>query len=237
MDSLALWRLFTRLGEAQILLPAMALALWWLWRTPRTRPLALHWALATAAGAALTTASKLAFMGWRVGYAPWDYTGISGHAFFAAAVLPVLARVAAGPLPRPWPRLAVGAGVALAAAIAYSRLPTHAHSASEALLGFALGCAASLPALRRSAAPQAPTPWVLPAALVAWLLALPLQAPPSRTHDWVQAWSVELSGRHRPFTRADLHRPPGHDALTRAVLGGLRHGPGRQVQQQPVAQR
>jgi hypothetical protein len=228
--------LFTRLGEAQILLPAMAAALWWLWRSPPTRTLARHWALATAAGALLTTASKLAFMGWLVGYAPWDYTGISGHAFFAAAVLPVLARVAAGPLPAPWPRLAMVAGVLLAGAIAYSRLPTQAHSASEALLGFALGCAASLPALRRCAAPQAPTPWLLPAALAAWLLALPLQAPPSRTHDWVQALSVELSGRHRPFTRADLHRPPGHDALGRALLGGLRHA-GRQVQQQPLVQR
>lgn len=235
------WALLTRLGEAQVLLPAMAFTLWWLWRTPATRPLACWWGVGTAAAALFTTASKLAFMGWLVGYAPWDYTGISGHALFAAAVLPVMARVAAGRSAAPWPKLAIALGVLLAAGIAVSRVTTHAHSGSEAVMGFLLGSAASLLPLRRTAAPRAPTPWVLPAALAAWLMALALGAPTSRTHDWVQALAVELSGRPRPFTRHDLHRPPSSDPLVRAVLraspAGAGAGVGRQVQQPPVLQR
>ena len=43
----------------------------------------------TAAAALITTVTKVAFIGYEVGYAPLDYTGISGHAMFAAAVLPV----------------------------------------------------------------------------------------------------------------------------------------------------
>ena len=226
----AAWSLFTRLGEAQILLPAMVAAWLWLLRTPRTRPLAADWMLATGVAASLTTATKVAFMGWFVGSAALDYTGISGHAMFAAAVLPVLARVAASGAPAPWPRAAVAAGLLLAAAIALSRVTTHAHSAFEAVLGFLLGAAASLWALRHSAAPSAPTPTWLGLALLAWMLVLPLGAPPSATHDWVTRLSLQVSGRSLPYTRADLHRHSGGTGRT----GPL---PARQMQTQPVGQR
>lgn len=222
------WLLFTRLGEAQILLPAMAAALAWLLLSPPTRPLAARWLLGTGAAALLTTASKIAFIGWFVGYAPLDYTGISGHAMFAAAVLPVLACLAA---PRR-PRSAVAAGVLLAAAIAVSRVVTHAHSPSEAVLGFVLGSAASLWALRRSQPPRQPAPAWLAVALVAWLLLLPAGAPPSRTHDWVTQLSLRVSGHSVPYTRHDLRRHASH----RAALPGLGL-PAAEMQRQPVPQR
>jgi membrane-associated phospholipid phosphatase len=225
----AAWALFTRLGEAQILLPAMAAALLWLLRTPATRPLAGAWLLGTAIATVLTTASKVAFMGWLVGSAPLDYTGISGHAMFAAAVLPVLARMAAGRAPKPWPRAAIAAGLLLAAAVALSRVATQAHSPTESVLGFALGSAASLWALRRSAAPEAPTPAWFAAALLAWMLALPFGAPPSRSHDWVTQLSLRASGRSLPYTRLDLRR--------QAVSGRTVLAPAAQVQVQPVGQR
>lgn len=226
----AAWSLFTRLGEAQILLPAMAAALLWLLLAPGTRPLAARWCVGTALAAALTTLSKVAFMGWFVGYAPLDYTGISGHAMFAAAVLPVLVRVAAGRAAPPWPRLAIAAGVLLAAAIAWSRVVTLAHSPFEALAGFVLGSAASLWALRRSAAATAPTPAWMALALLAWLLALPVGAPPSRTHDWVTQLSLRVSGRSVPYTRHDLRRAASGHA-------GVSTAPALQVQRQPVTQR
>jgi membrane-associated phospholipid phosphatase len=200
------WALFTRLGEAQILLPAMAAALLWLLRSPRTRPLAAAWLVSTSAAALLTLTTKVAFIGWEFGYAPWDFTGLSGHSMFAGAVWPVLARIAAGRAPRPWPRLAIAAGMLLAAGIALSRVVTGAHSHSEALLGLLIGLSASLLALRGTRAPQAPTPGWLAAALVAWLLALPLAAPPSRSHDLVTRLSLKLSGRGTPYTRGAMHR-------------------------------
>lgn len=200
------WHLFTRLGEAQLLLPAMAAGLLWLLRRAETRPLARAWVLAGAAAVAATTASKVAFMGWGVGSAAIDFTGFSGHAMFSALVLPVLARIVAGRAAAPWPRAAIAAGFALAAAVAVSRVVTGAHSESEAVLGFVLGGAASAWALRRTQAPEAPTPaWML-AGLAAWLLVSPLVTPPTRTHDHVTALSLQLSGRSMPYTRGHLHK-------------------------------
>jgi len=231
----AAWALVTRLGEAQILLPAMAAALLWLARTPRTRPLALAWAAATAGAALITTLTKMAFIGWEVGYAPLDYTGISGHSMFAAAVLPVLARIAAGRAAAPWPRLAIALAYLLAAAITLSRVETGAHSVFEAVLGFALGGAAAALALRGTHAPRAPTPGWLAAAVLAWLLLLPLGAPPSRTHQWVTLLSLQASGRSVPYTRRAMH----HQALLDSVsgqrqrdIGGAR--PAAEMQGEPV---
>ena len=36
-------------------------------------------------------------IGWGIGWAPLDFTGFSGHAMFAAALMPLLLRLAAGP--------------------------------------------------------------------------------------------------------------------------------------------
>jgi hypothetical protein len=85
------WTVVTRLGEAQILLPALvSVSAWLAWRVaaPRT---AAWWLGLTAVAALVTTATKLAFIGWGLGSAPLDFTGLSGHAMFAAAVLPLLA--------------------------------------------------------------------------------------------------------------------------------------------------
>jgi membrane-associated phospholipid phosphatase len=234
-NSEAAWALFTRLGEAQILLPAMAAALLWLMLTPRTRPLAAVWLLSTSAATLLTLATKMAFIGWEFGYAPWDFTGLSGHSMFAGAVWPVLGRIAAGRAPRPWPRVAIGAGMLLAAAIALSRIVTGAHSASEAVLGLISGLAASVLALRGTRAPQTPTPGWLAAALAAWLLALPLAAPPSRTHDLVTRLSLQLSGRIAPYTRGAMHRQAALNQ-PRQLSGppGLDGAPARKLHPEPV---
>lgn len=223
------WLLFSRLGEAQLLLPAMLAGLAWLWLVPATRPLAWRWAAAGLAATAVTTISKIAFIGYEFGIAAIDFTGFSGHAMYAALVLPVLARVAA-PSARPWPPIATAAGFALAAAIAVSRVVVHAHSASEAASGFALGAAASVFALSHPARRGAPPYW-LAAGVAAWLLAMPFNAPRSRTHDWVTALSLELSGRPSPYTRREMH--------LRARVGSepLRRLPAREVQRDPVRER
>ena len=66
-NSLNIWHLLTRLDDVQIVLPAAVLV--------------LNWLLITAA-APITTASKVVFIGWAV----VDFTGVSGHAMFAAGV-------------------------------------------------------------------------------------------------------------------------------------------------------
>lgn len=221
------WILFTRLGEAQILLPAAALAIIVLMREPRGRALAAWWVGWLGMAVALTTASKIAFIGWGWGSATLDFTGVSGHAMFAAAVYPLLFAallprmhalppVPAAPPPGtvrsertmsqggPWP--AAAAGAALALLIGVSRVVVHAHSVSEVVTGLALGGAVCLLALTRSHVPPLRISLWPPALVGLWLVATPAVAPPSHSHEMVTRLALALSGREVPYTRRDLHQ-------------------------------
>ena len=235
----AAWHGLTRLGEAQILLPAMLLAVGWLaWRGAHR--LALAWLMATGLAAVVTTASKVAFLGYGVGLAALDFTGLSGHAMFAAAVLPPLLRLAAGAHAPAGPggqriseqishQIGLLAGYALAGAVALSRVMVGAHSWSESLAGFALGAAASALALRWAGAlpPLRSARWV-PAALLGWALLGVVGAPPPRTHDWVTRLALAQSGRAEPFRRWQLRHPQHeHPALRQQREPQVHGGAGR----------
>ncbi len=219
------WGLITRLGEAQILLPVMLLtAAWMTRRVPKAMPAsvqgchdirtdvpndgrlgALVWLLSMLVAAALTTVSKVAFIGYEAGFAPWDYTGISGHAMFAFVVWPVLLAVIAG---RRGPAyFAAAAGVLLALVIAVSRVKVRAHSPADALLGGGLGlaaAAATLAVIWRHGVGGGFPMWA-PVLILIWFLATPSWAPRSRSHDLVTQLSLAASGRPLPYTRAQMH--------------------------------
>jgi membrane-associated phospholipid phosphatase len=202
------WFLITRFGEAQILLPAMLAMVAWLACAKASR-LAGVWLACTGAAAVLTTVTKVAFLGWGIGYAPLDFTGISGHAMFAAAILPVLMRCLASAAPPRWQTAALCSGFAFALVVAVSRVTTGAHSVSESLIAFALGGVASLLTLSLAPPPPAyvlPARRVLLAALALWLVVAPAGAPPSTTHGLVTRLSLALSGHSRPHTRIEMLR-------------------------------
>ena len=201
-----LWHVITRLGEAQLLLPAMVAILLWLVLRHGAWRLVIVWTLCTGVAATLTTISKIAFIGYGLGYAPWNFTGLSGHAMFAAAILPVLARLAEGSLPEAWHGRGLIAGVLLAALVAASRVPVQAHTWSEVLGGFMLGLAASGATLYLAHAPRLRTSLRLLAGLAMALALGVAQAPPSRTHDLVTRLSLKLSGRPLPYTRHQMLR-------------------------------
>jgi membrane-associated phospholipid phosphatase len=212
----------TRFGEAGIVLPvALALALWLIVATRSTRP-ASSWLAPLGVAVLVTTASKVAFLGWGVGIAALDFTGFSGHAMFAAAVYPMLAHA----LTAHWhdeerrrdARLALCAAYAFAALIAASRVRVGAHSVSEAAAGFALGALASGSALwlARRAHQRLPALWA-GLGLAAWFGVMPIQAAPSQTHGMVTRLALELSGRNVPFRREDLHRAADAPAPARAT--------------------
>ncbi len=200
------WQIVTRLGEAQLLLPAMAATVLWLVLRHGAWRLSLCWLLATGVAASLTTASKVAFIGYELGYAPWDFTGLSGHAMFAAAVLPVMCRLAEGSLPERWHGRGLAFGYALAALVAASRVPVLAHSWSEVFGGYLLGALASAATLWAAHAPRLRfSLWLLGALALGLSLGV-AQAPPSRTHDMVTRLSLALSHRPQPYTRLQMHR-------------------------------
>ena len=206
----ALWPLLTRLGEAQILLPTAALLALWFARRGRSLRLVAMWLLGLAGAIGLTTLSKIAFMGYGWGFAPLDYTGISGHSMFAASVYP-LAGVAvlhavAGPRALAWHAAGLVPGAALALLVGASRVAVGAHSVFEVLTGLGLGALVSLAALGSARLPAVrPALW-LPIVLAAWLIVTPAHAPPSTTHGLVTQLALQVSGRSTPYTRADLHR-------------------------------
>ncbi|WP_372529077.1 phosphatase PAP2 family protein [Piscinibacter sp.] len=200
------WYLFTRLGEAQILLPAALGFSWWLARRAEARPLVQWWLSLLALAILITTATKVAFIGWGIGNAALDFTGVSGHAMFAAAVYPLLAAALAASSTPPWRRLALAGGVALALLIGVSRLIVHSHSVSEVLAGLALGGTTSAVALALAHAPHTRVPLLLPIGLALWLSVTPASAPSSPTHGLVTRLALALSGHSQPHTRSQMHR-------------------------------
>lgn len=201
------WHLFTRLGEAQILLPMLLAVMAWFVARLKAFAVARTWLLCIAAATLLTTLTKIAFIGWGMGYAPLDFTGISGHAMFAAAVMPVLAATVASTATARQRRFALAVGYALAALVAWSRVHIGAHSGSEAVSGWLLGAAASGCALAWAEAPHTHAPKALLLGALVWLAVTPVGAPPSPTHGWVTRIALALSGHQQPYTRQMmLHR-------------------------------
>lgn len=211
MVSLALWNLVTRLGEAQILLPAALMtALWFVWRD-RSPRLAAVWLGGIVVATLITTASKVAFLGYGLGWAALDFTGVSGHSMFAAAIYPLtgvaIISAVAGLQAARWVRLGLIAGVALALLVGLSRVAVEAHSWSEVVVGLLVGGTVTLVATRAERAPPVRHSLWLPAVLCVWLGSALPNAPPSPAHGWVTRLALALSGRAEPYTRADLLAP------------------------------
>ena len=201
------WHAFTWLGDSGLMLPMAVLIAVWLAMAERTRHTAMLWVLLFGSGSVLILASKLAFMGWGIGSARFNFTGFSGHTAISASVWPVALWLTAS---RAGHRARVAAAVCgwlLAVAIGVSRLALFAHSGSEVLAGLILGVAVSgsfLLLQQRQAHPQ------LWAPLVALSLMLPLafQKPgqPAPTQTLLERIAVELAGIEQPYTREDLLR-------------------------------
>jgi membrane-associated phospholipid phosphatase len=224
-DPILFWYGITRWGEAQVLLPAGLVCILWLsWgnfksrqgvraskaaRLPshEGRSLVVWWLLTLAIATALTTASKVAFIAYGFGYAPLNFTGISGHTLFASAVFPLLMMVMGSTASSSIQRAALCVGIFMAVLVGISRHQIGVHSASEIVAGWLLGGAVSALTLinGRWPAPHSRDAAWLP--LIVLMLWLPLGAahlPAARTHQWVVKLSLSLSGRKEPYTRAQM---------------------------------
>jgi fructose-specific phosphotransferase system IIC component len=122
----------------------------------------------------------------------------------ASGGFPVLAAIFVAPAAR---RKAVAVAAAVAGLVAVSRIAVGAHSVSEVVSGYLIGAVAGAIATRslvHAGARGLSLAWLVPAFV--WLL-LTLSAPPvMATHDWITEIALTLSGRDRPYVRADLYR-------------------------------
>lgn len=212
MFSTSTWTALTHLGAAAAILPMVPAIGLGLWLEGRRRA-ATAWLAALGTGILLVLVSKFAFIGWGLGIARLDFTGVSGHSFLAAAILPVgFAWLPPGRRPAAWATLL---GVGLAVLVGGSRVVLNAHSWSEVAAGWGLGALVSGTALWQMgrAKPRRPLPHHLRgfiAAAVGLALALsPTVAVKLPMHALEVRLALALSGREHPFSRHDLHRQGG----------------------------
>ena len=200
------WHVVTRLGEMQIVLPAglmTASALYW---SAGARNTVRKWIGMVALATLLTIASKLAFIGWGLGWPEANFTGISGHAMLAAALYPLILAGLVSGKGVAWRKGAATFGFGLAILIGMSRIIVGAHSASEVVAGLLLGCAASGAAIDLDALAHAAAGRALGAVAAVWFILMPVYAPPSQTHSIIVRASLALSGHKAPHTRNDMLR-------------------------------
>jgi hypothetical protein len=203
ISSSPVWPVITHLGTASIVLPLVVIAAVALW-TCGQRLALRNWLLALALAAGIALLSKVMFIGWGMGIAAIDFTGLSGHALLATAVLPILCAWLWAPLRGPFNRTGAVFGLLLGVLVSVSRVVLGAHSGSEALLGWLAGFLVSWVALHSLSDPTH-RPWL--ARLSILLLGLALVGDISTylpTHDWETALALRLSGRSKPFTRQHL---------------------------------
>lgn len=211
--------LLSMLGESKLLVPACLLGA--LFVSRQARPSVWRWLAALGAAGCLVLITKLAFLGWGLGSAWLNFTGISGHAMVACAIYPVLG-FAVGRRHSLGLALALAvAGTALSIAIGVSRVEIDAHSSSEVVAGLLLGALVSAwtvfrwPAARLGMHGMA----AVLGFLVSWW-AGDAVAPQVRTHNIVVALALELSGHREPYTREWLHdrvREPRSSATNGSV--------------------
>lgn len=200
------WPVVTHMGSASVLMPTVALAATGLWQSQQR--VAVHtWLLALALAVLVTIVSKILFLGWGIGIASLDFTGVSGHTLLAASVLPVLfGWLLATEEDRP---SVAGAAFGMLAAlgVAASRVILGAHSVSEVVLACLLGITVSRATLAVMDGP-ARRPWFVRLSPLFFLLAL--GTPTSSylpTHNWEIRIALFLSGNDEPYTRDHLKAP------------------------------
>ena len=208
--STSFWIAVTQFGNSTLLLPAaLVLALWLL--SARAWRLAGVWSLSFGTAVLLVLGSKLAFLGWGLGWAAIDFTGISGHATVSTSVCTMAAWLATASRSRSTRLLAIGGGLLMGLLVSISRLVLHAHSVSEVVAGFALGAvAAGLPiACGWATPPRVAQRWV-PLALAAVVGLVPQVVRPAESHGLVMEMALMASGRAHVYQRAMLHVRRAH---------------------------
>jgi membrane-associated phospholipid phosphatase len=196
------WMAFTKLADSIVMLPASALCVAWLlvqkaWRT------ALLWLVLLGGALVLVTASKLAFIGWGIASCTLDFTGISGHAMRATAVMPVLLYLCVSSASRNVRAFAFIAGLLFGLLIGVSRLMLQVHSSSEVISGCLLGGAVSLGFVKVLAEMRRPV-LIHPALALGLLVLVPApmgEAAP--TEKWLEQMATTFSGNAVPYRRSD----------------------------------
>jgi membrane-associated phospholipid phosphatase len=204
------WLLITSFGSADAALLIVSMAAMGLWLDDRRR-VVIVWLAALTVGVLIASSTVVAFAGWGLGIAALDFTGVSGHAMLACAVLPVaLACMFCSRMDRNG-MIGLGVGMLLGLLVGWSRITLGAHSWSEVAFGGGLGGVISCAAwwsMRKGCDTALRLRWTKMAVLPCIVLVLSMHqtmATVLPAHDWVTRFALVLSGHDRPYVRGDLH--------------------------------
>jgi membrane-associated phospholipid phosphatase len=194
------WHLITFVGDSLITVPAAAAIVLWLISAGAWR-MAFYWCLLFGGGCFVVVASKIAFIGWGLGLPGLDFTGVSGHAMRACAILPVLGWLLLRPVSPTLRKTGMALAVGLATLISISRLVLHYHSLSEVVTGIGLGMLVAIAFIKRFE--HSPglrlQRWVVGLTIL-WLIPS-TYAEPAPTQRWMTSVALYLSGHDRPYMR------------------------------------
>lgn len=176
------WRSWSALGEMGFVLPMLLIFGLLHKLSPDDAPFA-PWILRLMSGGLVVLATKVAYMGWHRGIPALHFTGISGHAYLASALL-TFWLLRARPLYAMLNGLLILVSCSLVAA---ARVALDAHSWSEALIGEVMGIAVSLAEWQPLPAKPKPTLlWRTPPLL---LVSLTMARPSAFA--WLQTYPYE----------------------------------------------
>ena len=194
---MVLWKRVSDIGHTAVMLPmAAAIAAWLI--AGRAWKMALWWCAMFGAGLSLVALSKVAFLGWDVSMPSLGFKALSGHAFCASAVLPVLFFVVLQGSWSGWRTRGMMIGVLVSVGVGILLVHFEYHTASEVIASLVLGTLLSFGYMRlaASSAPQALGRWRVPLAVAAFVVAFSLK-PALINHRLVDV-ALQLSGRERP---------------------------------------
>lgn len=197
--------ILTYFGDSMLLIPtAVIMAILITWKNSDRRAV-WYWALAFCAAGTIVSLSKIAFLGFGIGSARFNFTGFSGHSAMSATLWPVMLWLLSGRLKDNARTFAVAIGYLIPLMVGASRLVLNYHSTSEVISGLILGFTLSTAFLvsQRRSELQGFSTGQLCIALLLPLLLLG-QGRLATTQQFLQRLSVQIAGTDHAWTRAEL---------------------------------
>ncbi|WNN42987.1 MULTISPECIES: phosphatase PAP2 family protein [Winslowiella] len=203
------WNTLSYLGDSMLLLPtAVIIALVMPWKNNDRRAV-WFWIVVFCLAGALVSLSKIAFMGFGIGSARFNFTGFSGHSAMSATLWPVMFWLLSGRLSALLRGAALAVGYLIPLMVGFSRLELDVHSTSEVVSGLLLGYTLSSAFLlsQRSSQLKGFSVVQLCVALLVPVL-LFSHGRVATTQGFLTHLSTKITGLEKPFTRSELLQQP-----------------------------
>jgi hypothetical protein len=192
------WMHIIDIGHTAVMVPtAGAIAVWLI--SGRTWKLGASWCLIFTAGLGLVALSKIAFLGWGLQLPSLGFKALSGHAWRAAAVLPVLFYVLLQEAPHNWRERGFAFGVVLSIGLGALLIIFRFHTTSEVLASLVLGVTAGRAFVRLSRTMPAPGPNRQAVAMSVLTFFIICSLKPSTISPRLVDVALYFSGRDHPY--------------------------------------